>query len=110
MINEQFESSIYSFLTQIIREESDYKRIIGKKLFPILNERLIRNSEMPLQGQIELKFFKMISVLVKNCKENIYVVKGMKDKLTHYLSQEAKEIRIKNKIYHIIQVVEGFEE
>lgn len=65
---------------------------------------------MPLTGNIELKFFKMISVLVKNCKENIYIVKGMKDKLTNYLSNDAKETRIKNKIYHIISVVESFDE
>ncbi len=39
-INDQLEVSIYSFLTQVVREESDYKRIIGKKLLPILYERL----------------------------------------------------------------------
>eukprot|EP00347_Sterkiella_histriomuscorum_P016136 403354352 len=109
-INEVMEMSIYSFLTQIVREESDYKRIIGKRVLPICNERLMRNNEIPLMNTIELKFFKMMSVLVKNCKENIYIVKGMKDKLTNYLSNDAKELRIKNKIYHIISVVESFDE
>ncbi|CDW74435.1 arm repeat protein [Stylonychia lemnae] len=109
-INEVMEMSIYSFLTQMVREENDYKRIIGKKVLPICNERLQRNSEIPLTGSMELKFFKMMSVLVKNCKENIYIVKGMKDRLTNYLSNDAKELRIKNKIYHIISVVESFDE
>lgn len=104
------EISVYSFLTQIVREETDYKRIIGKKLLPIANERLSRTDENPLQSQIELKFFKMLSVLTKNCKENIYIVKGMKEKLTNYLSKEAKELRIKNKIFHIVSLVENYEE
>lgn len=66
MINEQIESTIYSFLTQVVREEPDYKRIIGKRLLPICNDRISKCNELPLIGGLELKFFKMISVLVKN--------------------------------------------
>ena len=108
--NEKIELSIYSFLTQVVREESDYKRIIGKKVLPVCDERLGRLVDCALQENIEVKFFKMISVLIKNCKENIYIVKGMKEKLTRYLSDYAKELRIKNKIFHIIAVVENYEE
>ena len=47
-INELIEGSAYSFLTQVIREESDYKRILGKRVLSVLNERLIRNNEVLL--------------------------------------------------------------
>ena len=57
-----------------------------------------------------MKFFKMISVLVKGCKDNIFIVRGMKDKMTTYLSQHAKDARIKNKIFHIVQIVENYED
>lgn len=79
-------------------------------MLTICNDRLGKTLDFPLQGNIELKFFKMISVLVKNCKENIYIVKGMKEKLRTYLSLEAKELRIKNKVFHIISVVESYDE
>jgi hypothetical protein len=79
------ETSVYSFLTQVIREESDYKRIIGKKLLPFLNERITKCYEYSLVGQREVKFFKLISVLIKNCKENIFLVKGMKEGLRKYI-------------------------
>lgn len=52
----------------------------------------------------------MMSVLVKNCKQNIYIVKGMKEKLRNYLSGWAKEQRIKNKVFQIISVVESYDE
>mmetsp|Transcript_41226 Transcript_41226/g.30305 ORF Transcript_41226/g.30305 Transcript_41226/m.30305 type:complete len:88 (+) Transcript_41226:1116-1379(+) len=39
-VNDELENAIYSFFTQLVREESDYKRVIGKKLLPIINERL----------------------------------------------------------------------
>ena len=80
------ELSILAFLTQVCREETDYKRIVGKRSLPVLSERLNNINEFPLQGQIELKFFKMISVLTKGCKENIFTVKGMKEKLTNYMN------------------------
>jgi c-di-AMP phosphodiesterase-like protein len=109
-INDQLEISIYSFITQVIREESDYKRIIGKRLLPILNERLYNIQDHPLVGPCELKFFKMLSVLTKNCKENIYIVKSMKEGLTKYSMQRNGEIRIKNKIVSIVKMVEEFDE
>ena len=82
--------SIYSFLTQLVREESDYKRIVGRKVLPICNERLEKIAEFKFSkvgdsSPCEVKFFKLMSVLIKNSKENIYLMRGMKKSLNNYL-------------------------
>mmetsp|Transcript_8002 Transcript_8002/g.7499 ORF Transcript_8002/g.7499 Transcript_8002/m.7499 type:complete len:132 (+) Transcript_8002:2096-2491(+) len=82
-INDELENAIYSFFTQLTREESDYKRIIGKKMLPVINERLENAQEHPFSKpggftQTEVKFFKLVSVLIKNCKENIFIMKSLK--------------------------------
>jgi hypothetical protein len=52
----------------------------------------------------------MLSVLVKNCAENIYLVKGMRGVLNMYHSSEVKDVKIRHKIPYILDIVERFEE
>jgi hypothetical protein len=103
------EVSIYSFLTQLVREESDYKRIVGRKVLPVCNERLERIAEFKFSkvgdtSHCEIKFFKLMSVLIKKCKENNYLMRGMKKTLNNYLkSGYVQERKIeKKKIPYIL--------
>ena len=54
------------------------------------NERLeriadFRFSKVGDSSPCEIKFFKLMSVLIKNSKENIYLMRGMKKSLNNYL-------------------------
>jgi hypothetical protein len=115
-ISENVEVCVYSFFTQLIREEVDYKRIVGRKMVPLCASRLARIQEVPFQSpHAEMKFFKMVSVLCKKCKDNIYMMRGgggssMRDSLQYYMQRVARDIRVKNKIHHIIVLVDTFEE
>ena len=111
-INEQTEVCIYSFFLQVIREEAEYKRIIGKKLIPLCSKRLAKAAEIPFTSSAcEAKFFKMLGVLIKKCKDNIYLVRGgMKDRLQQYKNSLAKDPKLKKKIGMIITAVDEFEE
>jgi hypothetical protein len=100
-LSEQTEVCIYSFLTQVIKDEPDYKRIIGKKLMPLCHQRLaLQTGQIIFQSeQAEMKFFTMLSVLIKRCKENIYLARGdMKDRMFKYMSMIARDQRVKAKI------------
>ncbi|TNV85265.1 hypothetical protein FGO68_gene15236 [Halteria grandinella] len=111
-VSEQVEVCVYSFFTQVIREEVDYKRILGRKLLPLCAHRLSHIQEIPFQSpQCETKFIKMLSVLTKKCKENIYMVRGpMRDSLQYYMQRVARDVRVKNKVHHIIVLCDTFEE
>jgi len=97
----------------VIREEVDYKRILGRKLLPLIAHRLSHIQAIPFQSaQCETKFVKMLSVLTKKCKENMYMVKGgpMRDSLQYYMQRVARDVRVKNKLHHIIVMCDTFEE
>lgn len=96
----------------MVREEAEYKRIIGKKLLPLCNQRLQSAKEVPFcSSQCELKFFKMLSVLIKKSKDNIILARGsLKENINRYMVGIAKDARLKNKIYHIVAVIDTFDE
>ena len=140
-LNEQLEEAVYSFLTQLVREEQDYKRIIGKRVLPICRDRMQKivqervdkkeyfvkvkkgtydEFEEPdlkpiyifYNSNIEIKYFKMISVLAKNQRENISIIRVMESILNDYIRDLKSDSaqRIKQKVIHILTVVASFDD
>ena len=112
-LTDKLEVCTYSFITQLVRDEADYKRIVGKKVIPVCQRRLLKAKDASQSSpEATIKFFKMISVLVKKCKDNIYLVRGgMKELMQTYMKRLSRsEERLAHKIHHILAVVETFEE
>ena len=113
-IDHKTESAILSLITQIVRDEQDYKRTIGKLFIRTAGERLSElsrymaykqrhemeifrgklltvpdNEKLPdnikFDQEGEIKFFKLIAVLVKQSDENLQKLRGIKGPLTDYL-------------------------
>ncbi len=101
-LNEQTEVCIYSFVTSLIKDEQDYKRIIGKKLISICHNKLQMQTGREVfsgNGICEQKFFKMLAILLKRCSENINMAKGdMKDRLFRYRNMGTKDQWVRGKI------------
>jgi len=109
-LTEQTELCIYSFVTSLIKDEQDYKRIIGKKLLSICHAKLqIQTGREVLNSNCEQKFFKMLAILLKRCNENINMMKGdMKDRMFRYRNMATKDQWVRNKIDHILHLVDNF--
>ena len=94
-LTEQTELCIYSFVTHLIKDEQDYKRIIGKKLIPICHAKLqMQTGRVIFSGEsnCEQKFFKMLAILIKRCNENISMARGdMKDRMFRYRNMGTKD-------------------
>ena len=113
-LTEQTEVCIYSFVTSLIKDEQDYKRIIGKKLIPICHAKLqLQTGRAAFSGEsnCEQKFFKMLAILIKRCSENISMAKGdMKDRMFRYRNMGTKDQWVRGKIDHIIQMIDNFDD
>ena len=73
---------------------------------PVCHRRLLK--EQPIKNQA--KFFKLIGVLIKRCKDNIALARGqMKDTLLAYMKGVSNQ-EIVHKIHHIIVLVDTFED
>jgi hypothetical protein len=89
-----------------VRDEADYKRIVGKQVIPVCHRRLLKAE--PIKNQA--KFFKLIAVLIKRCKENINLARGqMKDTMVGYMKQ-VRDQEVLHKLHHIIVLVDTAED
>lgn len=90
------------------REQSRSERINNRKFRTADPDSAHMDFSTPT---CELKFFKMLSVLAKNNKENIYILRGMKRVLSDYAnSLKQEQARVKHKILHILKFVESYED
>lgn len=98
--SENLEICIYQFLTQLVREEPENKRMVGKLVFErVLQGRISRilqgidgelgegataASSLPLDGECEEHFFGLMSILTRNSEENSRTVSAMRPDLYRY--------------------------
>ncbi len=62
-----------------------------------------------MNSNCEQKFFKMLAILLKRCNENINMMKGdMKDRIFRYRNMATKDQWVRNKIDHILHLVDNF--
>jgi hypothetical protein len=114
LIDHNTENSILSLLTQLVRDELEYKRIIGGMFIPLIGERLkeiMRYVQYKARQEMEIargklkeiqadenlpdnirfdedcekKFFKFINVLFKNSDENFAKLKKQRETINDYL-------------------------
>jgi len=109
-INSEMEKAVYSFLTQCVKDEPEYKNIIGQKILVKFQERLAEMRKYPMESDIELKFFKLISVLVKTSTDNQDIMRKSFDQLRSKLGDKNLDERVRRKIQSILTTLEGFEE
>lgn len=73
-MNDKLEKNIYILLTQLVRDEIDYKRRIGAEVFELLFDRINNEDKFPIEEDVELNMLTFIGILVRNCKENVIIV------------------------------------
>jgi len=75
-MNDKLEKNIYSLLTQLVRDEIDYKRRVGKDLqmIHIMFKRINNQDSFPIDEEVELCMLTLMGILIRNCKENIRLV------------------------------------
>ena len=142
-IDKETENAILALLTQLVREDIDSKKLIGKdfikgaglriemikaftknrdeKNYYLETNQIARLKELMEAKQIsesvlfddqtQAKCFKLISILVKNCQENIKVLKSILKPMEAYLKEDilvelnkAQEEKNKDGIAHLTEI------